>query len=403
MLAYFDCFSGISGDMTLGAFIDLGVPLEWLKHNLSQLIPQEFDLSVSSVSRHGISAKHLQVIVKDSAKSRHFSDILSLIQDSPLSEAVKECSINIFDRIAVAESGIHGCPKEKVHFHEVGGIDAVVDIVGTSLCVEYLGIETIIASKVPLGKGFVSCQHGRLPVPAPATIDILKGAPVYGADVSHELVTPTGAAIVVTLAGAFNTIPNMTVEKIGYGAGTNEFEEMPNLLRIMIGQPDQPIMGLQGERLIMVETCIDDMNPEFYGFLMDRLFADGALDVYLIPVFMKKNRPGTMVQVLCSKDRKRRIVQRILSETTSLGIRYYEVGRNILPRESAQFTTSFGMVQIKKTKTPNGEVRWIPEYEACKKIALKKNVPLRIVYDTILKEATTEMSNQKDTEGVKTG
>jgi uncharacterized protein (TIGR00299 family) protein len=387
MLAYFDCFSGISGDMTLGAFIDLGVPLEWLKYNLSQLLPQQFDISVRTVNRHGISAKHLQVGVKETAPSRHFSDILSLIQDSPLSETVKDCSIDIFDRIAIAESGIHGCPKEAVHFHEVGGIDAIVDIVGTSLCLEYLGIQTIFASKIPLGKGFVSCQHGRLPVPAPATIEILKGVPVYGAGVSHELVTPTGAAIVVTLAEAFKPIPDMTIEKIGYGAGTNEFEEIPNLLRIMIGKPEHSMMGRQEQGLIMVETCIDDMNPEFYGFLMDRLFEDGALDVYLIPVFMKKNRPGTMVQVLCAKDRKKSIVQRILSETTTLGIRYYEVKRDILPRESTRFTTSFGRVEIKKTRTPDGEVRWIPEYEACKKIALKKNIPLRVVYDTILKEA----------------
>jgi len=393
MIAYFDCFSGISGDMTLGAFLDLGVPLELLKDSLSQLIPQEFDISVETVSRHGISAKHANVQVKDSATSRHYSDIVSLIQNSPLSENVKTRSLSIFDRIATAEAGIHGSNKEHVHLHEVGGIDAIVDIVGTALCVDCLGIDTVVASKIPVGEGFVTSQHGRLPVPVPATTAILKGVPVYGSGVPSELVTPTGAAIVTSLSGSYGAIPDMTIEKIGYGAGTKEFDDRPNLLRVLMGNPEASLAGLHHEQLVMIEACVDDMNPELYGFLMDRLVADGALDVFWVPVYMKKNRPGTMVQVLCTRDQKNSLIQRILTETTSLGVRHYAVDRNSLPREPAQVNTRFGPVQVKKVTAPDGEVRWVPEYEACKNIALEKNIPLRIVYDTVSGDAEKALSD----------
>ncbi|MBW1696888.1 MAG: nickel pincer cofactor biosynthesis protein LarC [Deltaproteobacteria bacterium] len=403
MIAYFDCFSGISGDMTLGAFLDLGISLDWLKKELCQLISQEFDISVETVIRHGICAKQVRVDVRDSAKSRHFTDIVSLIQGSPLSQAVKKRSVAMFDRIADAESHIHGSLKETVHFHEVGGIDAIVDIVGVCLCLEYLGVETVIASKIPMGKGFVRCQHGRLPVPAPATVEILKGVPVCGTEIPHELVTPTGAAIITTLAASYGSIPDIIVEKIGYGAGTHVLEDRPNVLRIMIGTPPVSFTGVEEQQMIMIETCIDDMNPEFYGFLMDRLFADGALDVYWTPVFMKKNRPATMINVLCRKERKNSIIKRILSESTSLGVRFYDVGRNILPRESIQIFTSLGPARVKKVVDPDGEVRFVPEYEACKAIAMEKNIPLRVVYDTILFEARRDNPWKEQVLDKKTG
>ena len=387
MLAYFDCFSGISGDMTLGALIDLGVPAVWLKDKLSQLPLTDFELSETSVSRHGIHAKYVTVEATDHQHSRHYSDIVSLIGESPLSQTVKERSRQIFDKIADAEAGIHGCSKETVHFHEVGGLDAIVDIVGTALCMEYLKIDTVISSRIPLGSGFVSCSHGTLPVPAPATVAILKGIPVYGADIPYELVTPTGAAIIATLADGFETIPDMIVENIGYGAGTREIEARPNLLRIITGKAPGRAGKRQKDRLVVIETCIDDMNPEVYGYLMDRLFEDGALDVYLIPVFMKKNRPGTMVQALCPIHRKEALVRRILSETTSLGVRFYEVHRDILPRKVSRVETSYGRVEIKQVRDPNGDLRFVPEYEVCKKIALERNLPLRVVYETILREA----------------
>jgi len=391
MLAYFDCFCGISGDMTLGAFIDIGVPLSWLKDSLTKLPLKDFDLSAESIFRSGIKAQGVHVITKNTSRSRHYAEIKDLVKNSPLPKKVKEKSLEIFERLAIAEAEIHGQPKEKVHFHELGGIDAIVDIVGTALCLEYLGIEKVVASRIPLGNGFVSCQHGTLPVPAPATLSILKGTPVYGTEIPYELVTPTGAAIITSLADSFENIPDMIVEKTGYGAGKRELKTIPNLLRIIIGTPANHISDYQKDRISVVETCIDDMNPEFFGFLMDRLFEEGALDVYLIPVFMKKNRPGTMIQVLCVEDRKKSIINRILSETTSLGVRYYDVQRTKLVRENITIKTSYGDVQIKRIKDPNGSVRLVPEYEVCKKIAIEKGIPLKIVYDTIIKETNKNL------------
>ena len=389
MLAYFDCFSGISGDMTLGAFIDLGVSLEWLTTQFETLPVSGFDLTVGSVTRNGICAKSVDVIVKDDAASRNFKEIISIIEKSPLSAKVKQTSLSIFEKIAEAEAKIHGCPKEKVHFHEVGGIDALIDIVGTALCVDYLGIEKVMASPIPLGRGFVACAHGTLPVPAPATLDILKGVPVYGTNIHHELVTPTGAAIIVTLSDSFEEMPDMIVEKTGYGAGKRDLETIPNLLRIVMGTGS--VIGEkkgkrhQEDRIIMVETCIDDMNPEVFGFLMERLFEKGALDVYWIPIFMKKNRPATMVKVLCPEDLRERIMECILSETTSTGVRYYSANRRMLRREQIFVKTAFGDIAAKRMIELDGGERIVPEYEICKKIALEKKLPLRVVYDTILK------------------
>ncbi|MBU0987352.1 MAG: nickel pincer cofactor biosynthesis protein LarC [Proteobacteria bacterium] len=388
MLAYFDCFSGISGDMTLGAFIDLGVPVQWLIEKLESIPLTGFVLAVTDVSRNGIHAKRVQVDIDDDVHSRDYTEIRSLITKSPLSAGVKETSLAIFDKIAEAEAGIHDCPKENVHFHEVGGIDAIVDIVGCALCVEYLNIRKIMASKVPLGKGFVACRHGILPVPAPATLEILKGVPVYGTEIPHELVTPTGAAVIVTLAESFGKIPDIIVEKIGYGAGKSEFESIPNLLRIIVGsepvKPPGPKTGPEHDAIVIVETCIDDMNPEVFGFLMDRLFADGALDVYWIPVYMKKNRPGTMVQVLCLENLKATIINRLLAETTSLGVRFYAAERRMLAREQIVVDSVYGKVQVKRIVAPDGGIRMVPEYEVCKKIAIEKDIPLRVVYDSIV-------------------
>lgn len=389
MIAYFDCFAGISGDMTLGAFIDLGVPLQWLKDSLGAIPLEGFDLTATSISRHGINAKHVQVDTKDHVQPRDYKKIRSLIADSRLARNVKEMSLAIFEKIAQAEAVIHNCPKDKVHFHEVGGTDALVDIVGCALCVDYLDISKVTASRIPLGGGFVSCRHGTLPVPAPATLGILKGVPVYGTKIPHELVTPTGAAIIVTLAESFGRIPDIIVEKVGYGAGKRDLESIPNLLRIITGTAADPpadcCPGQQQDSVVIVETCIDDMNPEVFSFLMDRLFAQGALDVCWIPVFMKKNRPGTMVQVLCRDDRKEAVIACILSETTSSGVRFHDVRRCTLAREKIIVETVYGSLQVKRIVGPGRSVRMVPEYEVCKKIALEKNIPLRMVYDAIIK------------------
>ena len=389
MIAYFDCFTGISGDMTLGAFIDLGVPLKWLKAQFETLPVSGFDLSVETVTRNGICAKSVEVNIKDDATSRNYKEIIAIIENSPLSSKVKQASLSIFEKIAYAEAQIHRCQKEQVHFHEVGGLDALIDIVGTALCVDYLGIEKIIASPIPLGSGFVTCRHGTLPVPAPATLDILKGVPVYGTNIPHELVTPTGAAIIVTLADSFEKMPDMIIEKTGYGAGKRDLDPMPNLLRIVMGTgavfPEKTNDRHQEDRIVMVETCIDDMNPEIFGFLMERLFARGALEVYWIPIFMKKNRPATMVKVLCPEDFRERVMDCILSETTSTGVRFYPAQRRMLSRESTVVQTAFGEIAAKQFIELDGSARIVPEYEICRKIALDKKLPLRVVYDTILK------------------
>ena len=392
MLAYFDCFSGISGDMTLGAFIDLGVPADWLKENINNIPLTDFDLSVSVVSRNGISAKRVEVKTSDTAAVRDYFRIHNLISESPLSENVKEKSISVFEIIAEAEAGIHGCPKEKVHFHELGGVDAIVDIVGTALCIEYLGITKICASKIPISSGFVTCRHGKIPVPAPATISILKGVPVYGVDINHEIVTPTGAAIIRAFSESFGVFPDMTVDKSGYGAGRHVLENIPNLLRIVTGSSNEKA-GYSKDRIVQIETCIDDMNPEIFGFLMDRLFEDGALDVYWIPVFMKKNRPGTEVHVICHHDKKDDVIKRILSETTTLGVRYHEAERDILLRKNAEIMTSYGSVSVKCITNTDGSTRFVPEYEACKKIALATKSPLKNVYENITVQANRHLHN----------
>ena len=385
--AYFDCFSGISGDMTLGALIDLGTSVEWLQSELSRLPLDGFHLAVTPMMRNGIQATFVSVEIKDSSHSRDYKTIKSLLERCPLSDAVKSRSLMIFERLALAEAAIHDCPQDEVHFHEVGGVDALVDIVGTALCLEKLEINQVISSWIPLGSGFVDCQHGKLPVPAPATIEILKDVTVYGADVACELVTPTGAAIITSLAQSFGPLPPMHIQKTGYGAGQRELADRPNLLRIITGTPASVIDGLQTDQIIILETAIDDMIPELFGFVMERLYEDGALDVCWIPVHMKKNRPGTLVQVLCTEDGKDRLIRRLLSETTSLGVRYYRAERRLLARESMIVQTSFGEIQVKRIKDLGGQERLVPEYEVCKEIALKRNLPLRVVYETIAREA----------------
>ena len=375
--------------MTLGAFIDLGVPVEWLKDRLETIPLTGFDVLAKTVSCNGIQAKSVEVLVKDDTTSRHYEDIRSILENSPLSSEVKQISLDIFEKIATAEALIHGCPKEKVHFHEVGGIDALVDIVGTALSLDYLKIRKAMASPIPVGRGFVDCQHGILPVPAPATLAILKGIPIYGTKIAYELVTPTGAAIIATLATSFKEMPAIIVEKIGYGAGKRELESQPNLLRIIIGteitSSEKGIGAYQTDQIVIIETCIDYMNPELFGFLMDRLFDKGALDVYWILIFMKKNRPATMVQVLCSENCREVLMACILSESSSLGVRYYHAKRRMLGRERIVAKTSYGEITVKRIIELDGSSRIVPEYETCKKIALEKNLPLRVVYDTILK------------------
>ena len=383
-IAYFDCFAGISGDMILGALIHLGVPGDFIEENIRNMPLEAFHLEVSTAARMGIHGRQVKVVVEDKDEhARNYQDIRFLIDNSPLSDAVKGLTLKTFGRLAEVEASIHNCPKESVHFHELGGVDAIVDIVGAALGVEWLGIGKIFASEIPVGKGFVTCQHGRLPVPAPATLALLDGVPVYGTGISHELVTPTGAAILTSLCQDFGPMPKMLIRQVGYGVGSRDLKKMPNLLRVVLGEPD---FACEADCVTVVETNIDDMNPEIFGFVMERLFEDGALDVVLIPVFMKKNRPGTMVQVICKETDRETVVQRILSETTATGVRHYRAERSKLPRKVIEATTSYGKVRVKEISGPTGRVSVAPEYEDCKKIALEKKVPLKVVYETIVKE-----------------
>lgn len=389
-MAYLDCFSGISGDMTLGALIDLGIPLPWLRESIAALPLSGFDITAKEVEYNGIHAKRVEVDAQGHHHHRQFADIRALIEESPLPEAVRSTAQSIFRRLAEAEARVHGCSPEEVHFHEVGAVDAIVDIVGTALCINRLGITEIAAAPVPNGRGFVDCRHGRLPVPAPATVAILKGVPTYGTQVEYELTTPTGAAIISTIAKRFGPMPAMTVTGVGYGAGRRNLDPGPNLLRVMLGEQSPDRFGVKNEfqqdQIVVAESSIDNMNPEIFGFLMDRLFAEGALDVAWIPIQMKKNRPGTMVQVLCRRERLSSIAGCILTETTSLGVRYHEAGRYFVERDLLTIESSFGAIPVKRVHYPRGEVRLVPEYDVCRRIALEKNIPLRTVYDVVARE-----------------
>jgi len=379
MLAYFDCFAGISGDMTLGALVDLGVPLQWLEGELRKLPLDGFALKAEPVARGGLTAQRVDVVLDHHQPHRHWAQIKALIEKGPLADRVKAGAIKVFERLARAEAAVHRVPVDQVHFHEVGATDAIVDIVGTALGLDYLGISRIICSPIPLGSGTVTCQHGVLPVPAPATVSILKEIPVYGGDQAHEMTTPTGAAIAAGLADCFGVLPAMAVAKSGVGAGRRDLGAFPNALRILIGEPSAS-QTLGGETITLVEATIDDMSGEWFGFAMERLFGAGAVDVWWIPVQMKKNRPGTLIQVLCHEDRLKAVIDCLLAETTTTGVRFHPMQRAVLPRRLITVDSAFGPVQVKAVQAPDGTVHLVAEYEQCRRIALARGLSLRQVF-----------------------
>jgi uncharacterized protein (TIGR00299 family) protein len=379
-ILYFDCFSGVSGDMSLAALLDLGLPREKLSQELAKLGLGNYSLEIFAGSRNGISALGLNV--KAGAQEehhRHFSDIRRMIEASTLEKSVKETSLGIFQRLAEAEAKVHGQRLEEVHFHEVGAVDSIVDIVGTAIGIDHFAPERIVSSELPMGRGFVRCQHGRLPVPAPATLEILKGYPIQNVDVEGELVTPTGAAIVAALSSGASSWTNMKIDRIGYGMGRSDFPDRPNLLRLIWGETGETY---HSDRVAVLEANIDDMNPEFYDFLMERLFERGALDVSLSPLLMKKNRPGTLLRVIAEEKDAEGLSEVILRESTTLGVRSYPVSRKKLPREIREVETQYGRVRVKVS----GELRFQPEYEDCKRIALEKGVPIQEVYQEAMKK-----------------
>ncbi len=369
--------------MVLGAFIDMGVPVAWLEKRIHDIGLSKVDIVARDVKKKGIGAKKVTVIEKEASHPRNYRDIVSLIDDGALSDEVKKASKDIFSRIADAEAKIHRCEKNDVHFHEVGAVDSIVDIVGAALCIEYLGIESVTSSPLPLGSGFVDCAHGRLPVPAPATLEILNGIPVYGGSSDGEQVTPTGAGIIASIAREFGPVPPMKIDRVGYGSGSRENRGMPNLLRIFTGERMGERSQMPGDVVCVVETNIDDTNPELFGYVMEKLFHEGALDVCLIPATMKKNRPGTKVEVLCLPDKKDAVAACLLTETSTIGVRYQLLQRDILKRFKATVKTRFGEIRVKCVLDPSGRRRCSPEFDACKKVAVDRNVPLAAVYDAV--------------------
>jgi hypothetical protein len=396
MHAHFDCFSGISGDMVIGAFVDMGLPIDWLVKQIRNLPIGDIDIVATDVTKGGVGATKVAVVEKQAATHRTYRDILNLFENGGLGERVTAMAVDIFSRIADAEAHIHRCAKDQVHFHEVGAVDSIVDIAGAAICLEYFNIESVSSSPLPLGRGRVACAHGELPVPAPATLEILKGVPVYGGTADGELVTPTGAGIITTIAQRFGSIPAMKIERVGYGSGSRDNNGLPNLLRVMIGTSNQQEIEPGIGDVCIVATNIDDMNPELFGYLMEKLFLKGALDVCLVPVTMKKNRPGTKVEVLCDPDKKNTIVATLLSETTTIGVRYHWAHRHILKRSFSTVTTRFGAVQVKCTTDLEGNRHCAPEYELCRRIAIEHQVPLKVVYDAVVNSIHDMPDSQKE-------
>lgn len=383
-IAYFDCPSGISGDMILGAIVDAGLDPAKLKDFLFGLGLGGFDLRVERVVRHGISGTSVDVIIDEghSHPFRHLHDMEEILARSGLDGKLREKSLQILRRLAEAEAKVHNIPVEQVHFHEIGAVDTIVDVVGSVWGMEAMGIEKIYASKLHTGTGFVECAHGLLPVPAPATLELLKGIPIYSTGVSGELVTPTGAAIISTLADSFGSHPPLRVEAVGYGAGKRDLE-IPNFLRVTVGLEESSPIGDRepGGSEVVVECNIDDMNPEIYSFVTELLFEEGALDVFLVPVIMKKGRPGTILTVITTRDRVERIVDIILRETTTLGVRIHDVARRKAKRESISVRTEFGEVRVKVGRFAGRVVNVAPEYEDCKRVAKEQGIALKAVYD----------------------
>jgi len=379
-ILYFDCPTGISGDMCLGALIDLGVDFNMILGELKKLTVDEIDITVKKEVRHSITGTTFRVNLKEAHHHRTFADIVRIINDSSLSIGVKDLSVAIFKEIAGAEGKVHGIPAEEVHFHEVGAMDSIIDIVGAAVAVKSLGVDTVVSSAIPLGSGWADTMHGRIPIPAPATVEILRGVPVLSSDIPFELTTPTGAAIIKTLAKGFGPLPDMTIERAGYGAGKKDFKERANLLRVIVGE-GPGVSVARDERLFVLETNIDDMSPQLSGYLMDRLLEAGALDVFFTPAQMKKNRPGVLLTVLAEEKDRQRLLDLIFVESTSIGVRSYPVERACLERKTLEADTGYGNIRVKASYKDGRIVNAQPEYEDCKAAAREHGVPLKQVID----------------------
>ena len=377
-IAYFDTIAGISGDMVLGAFVSAGLPLEELSRELQRLSLQGFELQASHVERSGIVGVKVDVVISAQPKyHRHLKEIMELIEKSGLSSGVKEYSKKIFHEIAKAEAKVHNTTIEKIHFHEVGALDSVVDVVGAAICLEKFGVKQVYSSPVKLGSGgFVATEHGEMPIPTPATVEILKDYPTLLTDIHSELTTPTGAAIIKALSKGELAHERIRVERIGYGAGSRELGRIPNLLRVMIGELESEY---DEDELLTVETNIDNLNPEVYPFVLEQLFSSGAHDAYLVPIIMKKGRPGVLLSVLVNRGKLDAILRILFGETTTLGVRIQPIERRKLPRIEKEVDTSLGKVKVKAV-VQDGAERLVPEFEECRRISNERKLPLLEVY-----------------------
>jgi len=380
---YFDLIGGASGDMILAALIDAGVPSEKLAEMLAGLKLDEFELKSSSISKNGFQATKVDILVGEQPPERHLKEILEVIRNSSLPVPIQNRAIRIFQNIASVEAGIHNKPIDQIHLHELGGTDTIVDITGALLALDFLEVTEIYASPIPLGSGFIEGAHGQIPLPAPATMGLLKGLPVRRTEIKAELITPTGAALLAELVNEFSPPPEMKVEVIGYGAGTRDLP-VPNLLRVMIGESAETGEQIR-ERLILLESNLDDLNPEIYPYLMESLFNAGALDVCLVPIQMKKNRPGTQIQILTETQKAEEMRAILFKETSTLGIRQTQLDRYSLPRVTKEVLTSYGSIRIKVAGEGTDFQKASPEYEDCQKCARENDIPLQQVYQEAIK------------------
>jgi uncharacterized protein (TIGR00299 family) protein len=408
---YFDCFSGISGDMTIGALLDLGLDLEYLKAELKKLPVEGYELKASRVLRSNVSATKFDVVMEgedhkhghhghhhqghehDPANPRgkhsHFHrkafEILSMIQSSSLSTGAKRFAVTIFTKLAMSEGKVHNIPPDEVEFHEVGAVDSIVDTVGTAIGFDALGIERFLCSAINVGSGFIHCQHGIMPVPAPATADLLREATIYQKYAQTELVTPTGAAILAAVVDRFGPMERFAANRIGYGAGTKQFPDFPNCLRLILGEEKSVSSQAPSDDVIVIEANIDDMTPQNFGYVTDKLLAGGALDVFTVPIQMKKGRPGHLLQVLAAREVSDALLKIIFRETTTIGIRQHAVDRTTLEREFVEVETDYGKIKIKVSKLEGEIVNAAPEYEDCARIAREKGIALKQIQALAMK------------------
>jgi uncharacterized protein (TIGR00299 family) protein len=409
-ILYFDCFNGASGDMVLGALLDAGLPLEELRRALGSLALEGAEVSSKQVLRAGVSAtkftvtehghnahthehdhhdhehghahdhehkhSHAPAALAHHLAHRSLAEINALIERSALSPAAQGRAKELFHRLGEAEAAIHQIPIEKIHLHEVGALDSIIDIVGAVFALEWFHADRIMSSPLNVGGGMVNSAHGHFPVPAPATVKLLAGAPVYSSGVQMELVTPTGALLVTSYATSFGPVPSMTIERVGYGAGDRDLPNTPNVLRVLVGEStDQP----HTERIVVLQSELDDMNPQLFGLVMERLYAAGALEVYFASVQMKKNRPGTLLTILSRPEQREELSAIVFRETTTIGVRYHEVLRERLEREIIAVNTPLGTVRFKVARLGDTIVNAAPEFEDCLRIASERGVPVKDV------------------------